>query len=949
MIPSAVHPPAQVVIDDLISRLESGTGRPDDWGEDIRLFPSPAIVCDGALSIRAASDAFFSLSGYERDEFLHHNFRNIPLSLLSGESVWDAALTRRTATGLVELQFPAGPVICRLTALPVTDVTGTLLSVILVLTDHQKERDLLSYDDIRRSCSVPAEVLLQPDGMILSVSDQASLFLGIPSGSDARLNLQDIPLLQNITQRDLGAILNPRYGDEPTVTVVRAGEQVLHFSTVIRSQTILKRPVLHMTICDISPFSASLMTDLHHLADLIGLPSPQEEVSLSGCITHIHTLFSSSSLTPPGKVNLMTCLQTMKDELQYLQDLCLSERDIPVPGSFTPGLKTEMIQTMIQSFREQVRTIRGSVSHVSEDYPRNDKKNPGILGSATILMNDLIGRHVLLQADQIILREEVEVLLTQIRRMTNSVLSGDLSVRLDSEPGGDSPVSSALRDLNDMLECLDSQHQVISGCIRQMKTGLIPTSTSSGSSGPFDTVIQDLNSALDSLQAMIATCESLIMAVMEGDLSAHGDTSGLNGYYRALVTGMNRMLEFLSAPLHEVRRVSGEYADCRFAARMSDSVLCPGELTILRTSLDAIGISCQGVVGEVDRVCSGYASGDFSVRVSRRLEVTGDFCTIQSSLDGIGVQISESMTGIRASAASMSEEAEDIRSGIATIAGQTQTVAAYVQLVSERAEEVRGEVQEMICATDRSMVSLQEMCTRSSSVADISTKTGVLSIRGRDLADQSRKGMDAISGSTDSIAGGISRIHEEITQVGKIIRVVTDITSQTNLLAVNAAIEASHAGIYGKGFSVVAAEIRRLARDSKEALLGISDTLISLNKAFEEVRYTTTRAREEVECRGIAIREMISLCEEMTREIDRIAVMSCEAVEGVTEQEQMIRRLDQRAQHIGDLMAETVADAQTSSNACNETCRSVEEISWHIEAVADMAGRVHTEINRFTI
>ncbi|MDD1728810.1 MAG: methyl-accepting chemotaxis protein, partial [Methanospirillum sp.] len=245
--------------------------------------------------------------------------------------------------------------------------------------------------------------------------------------------------------------------------------------------------------------------------------------------------------------------------------------------------------------------------------------------------------------------------------------------------------------------------------------------------------------------------------------------------------------------------------------------------------------------------------------------------------------------------------------------------------------------------------SLREMTTRSESVAEISAKTDNLSLQGRDLADRSREGMDAISCSTSQIASGITRIQEEIIQVGKIIRVVTEITNQTNLLAINAAIEAAHAGVYGKGFAVVASEVKHLAQDSKAALLGISDTLISLNKAFEEVRDAVAGARVEVDSRSLAVKEMISLFEGMTLEIKKIAAMSREAVGVAAEQERMIQSLDQRARLIGDLMDETAADAHASADACNESCRSVEQISWHIETVADMAGSIHSGISRFTV
>jgi len=436
---------------------------------------------------------------------------------------------------------------------------------------------------------------------------------------------------------------------------------------------------------------------------------------------------------------------------------------------------------------------------------------------------------------------------------------------------------------------------------------------------------------------------------MQGDLSARGDTKNLGGYYKALVNGMNMMLALINAPLQEIRRVGGAYADCMFQARMDESIRYPGDFTALKSSMDAIGIYCQGVVGEIDRVSGGYASGDFTVRMNKKLEVTGDFTTIRDSLDNIGVQISESITDLRGSAATLSEEADGIRTGIASVAGQAETLSAYVQAVSDRAVRVRSEVEEMIYSTDTALHSLREMTNRSESVAEISQTARGLSSRGVELADRSRNGMDAISGATESVATGIVRIQEELFRIGKIVKVVTDITNQTNLLAINAAIEAAHAGSYGKGFAVVAAEVKYLANDSKKSLMGISETLQSLNNAFEEVQSAVKGARSEVDSRSIAVKEMVHLFEGMTEEIEKIATMSREVVSVAADQERMIQNLDERAGLIGDLMVETVRDAHSSAEACNESCRSVEQISWHIETVAGLAGGIHTGITRFSV
>jgi methyl-accepting chemotaxis protein len=198
-----------------------------------------------------------------------------------------------------------------------------------------------------------------------------------------------------------------------------------------------------------------------------------------------------------------------------------------------------------------------------------------------------------------------------------------------------------------MMEQVEKQFAALSDGISQMNSGWIPLSISSPNAGPFTQVIHELNGALDSLQLMIATVESFTMSVMEGNLTVKGDSSGLSGYYQAMVAGMNQMLIRINTPLLEMKRVATAYAACDFSARMDEGIAYPGDFAGMKESMDAIGIWCSAVVGEIDRVSSQYASGDFTARISSKLQVTGDFTTISTSLDNIGVQVSNSITVLR--------------------------------------------------------------------------------------------------------------------------------------------------------------------------------------------------------------------------------------------------------------------------------------------------------------
>ena len=802
MIHNSVVSRQGAAADSFIQHISQGSYAFSCWDDYIDSFPVPVLLCDHTLMISHANEAFFSLSGFQKETMDGMHFRNLSVSLLSGESVWDAALSGRITSGIAEVIFPEGAGFYEIRALP-TVPDGTSLPVMLVfLIKPDNPPDFPSYDSIRSSLSESCEILAEMDGTILSMSSGSS----IPIPADVLLNnnilkwdvLSEHPAIQEV-QNHPGTEI--RFVHENTVS------EVSHLITVrVCSVVLLKRSVLFLTITE--------------------LIAPVSEEKTGN----------------PDNSALSSALELLASEISA-----------------------------------------GNFSH----------------------------------------RVEIE------------------SCPEDLEPG--------IQAINTMMEQVQQQFCALTDGISQMNSGWIPLSISAPQEGPFTGIIQDLNGALDSLQLMIATVESFTMSVMEGNLTVKGDTSGLSGYYQAMIAGMNQMLVRLNTPLLEMKRVAMAFAVCEFSSRMDEKIAYPGDFASMKESMDAIGIWCSAVVGEIDRVSSRYASGDFTAHMSSKLEVTGDFTTIRSSLDNIGVQVSESITVLRNAADVLTVEADGIKREIAAVSGQAETLACYTGAVSDRAVSVQDEVRQMVVSADTAMQALCGMNEKVQEVAHTSARTHEISSQGVVLATQSREGIDAISDAAGSVDSGISRIHEELISIEKIIKVVTDIANQTNLLAINAAIEAAHAGSYGRGFAVVASEVKHLAVQSKDSTTSISQTLAALHDAFREVRDKVSQVQGEIESRSHAICEMVHLFEKMAGEVEVIATMSRETGMLSHEQESRIRDLNERARTIGELMVETARDAGSSAEACSSSCRSIEQISGHIEAVARYAEEIHGGISGFTV
>ena len=233
---------------------------------------------------------------------------------------------------------------------------------------------------------------------------------------------------------------------------------------------------------------------------------------------------------------------------------------------------------------------------------------------------------------------------------------------------------------------------------------------------------------------------------------------------------------------------------------------------------------------------------------------------------------------------------------LASSSGQIMTLMTQI---ATGAAETAAAVSETTTVVEEVKMTGQVSSQKARKVSEVSQKAVAVAKTGRKAVDESVTGMGHIQDQVSSIADSIMRLSEQSQAIGEIIATVKDLAEQSNLLAVNAAIEAAKAGEQGKGFAVVAQEVKSLAEQSREATAQVRSILNDIQKATNAAVLATEQGNQAV---GVGVRQSREAGEA------NIKQASEENVSGMKQVEQTLQNLHDLGQKLKQLVEQYKTD-----------------------------------------
>ena len=492
----------------------------------------------------------------------------------------------------------------------------------------------------------------------------------------------------------------------------------------------------------------------------------------------------------------------------------------------------------------------------------------------------------------------------------NSILvaigEGKLSSRLNYKRY-DGSLRRVGKGVNILLDAMFSLIEGIRKNFEQIEHGERNlTKSTEVSKGDWQKFTDSFNACTDSLTGLMNEVDALIAAAGDGKLDLRGDASKFKGGWADIINGINSMLDTVITPLNEISAVLNMQAENDLTTKVEGDY--KGELSRLK---------------EV----TNRSAGNQAAVVRKLRQVSTDL------LDS-GVQLEQASHQAEQATHQIADASQQVAKGAAEQATSMQDTMKAMEQLNKAISQIARGAQEQAGIIEKNVNVVGQVST---AITQVSVNTGKATGSARAAMETARSGagmvqktingMEEIKGTIDIASEKVHGLGSRSREIGKIVATINGIADQTNLLALNAAIEAARAGEQGRGFAVVADEVRKLAERSAASTKEIAELISGIQAGVDQTIQAMEKGTEQIaggydmaHKAGESLGEILKQSADMNDQVEQISAAAQQLGAMSTEMVKL-------SENISAIVEENTAATEQMSATANTVSKSVEDVA----------------------
>lgn len=349
----------------------------------------------------------------------------------------------------------------------------------------------------------------------------------------------------------------------------------------------------------------------------------------------------------------------------------------------------------------------------------------------------------------------------------------------------------------------------------------------------------------------------------------------------------------------------------------------------------------------LEQAAGKVAAGDLTA--SWDIKSKDEIGSLSESLAAMVQNLRQVVQNVQENATQVASASEELSASSEGARDTVEQVVNAIQDMAKGANEQATQAQNASEMVSQIAGAIRETASRIDSIAQASEQASGLVDDGLKAMEVQNQKMQENMRAAQNVAVAIETLAQQAQEVGQILETISNIADQTNLLALNAAIEAARAGEHGRGFAVVADEVRKLAEGSAQAAGEIGRIVQKIQAGAQEAVAEVGKAKIIVEAQQGAVNHTNTVFQNISKAVEGM-VESIQEIAASSEQiNSSTQKIAGAVQSIAGVAQENAASAEEVSASSEEQSAAIQEIAASAESLADLAQELQQSVARFKL